>query len=69
MWGYVLVLLGAIASIAGLAVTGLGLPIVLLGGLALIGGVAVLLSARVATEVDDNPNSGKPSWMRKRWFE
>ena len=69
MWGYVLLGFGLVAVVAGLAVTGLGLPIVILGGLALTAGAMVLLAARVATEVDDDPESSKPSWMRKRYFE
>ena len=70
MWLYVLVAFGALAAIAALAVTGMGLPIAIIGGLALAGGLLLFLTSRVVSDVEDaDSESSKPSWMKRRWYE
>jgi uncharacterized membrane protein AbrB (regulator of aidB expression) len=70
MWLYVFVIFGALAAVAALAVTGLGLPIAIIGGLVVAGAIFLLLASRMATAVDDaDSESSKPSWMKKRYYE
>jgi hypothetical protein len=70
MWLYVMVLFGGAASVAALAVTGLGLPIAIIGGLVIGGVILLFLTSRLTTELEDaDSESSKPSWMKRRWFE
>jgi hypothetical protein len=69
MWLYIFVIFGAVASIAALAVTGLGLPIAIIGGLAVAGALFLFLGSRLTTAVDDADDSQKPSWLRKSYYE
>ena len=70
MWLYVLLIFGAVAAFAALAVTGLGLPIAIIGAGVLAGAVATVLLSRTTSAVEEaDSESSKPSWMKRRWFE
>lgn len=70
MWLYVLFAFGALAAVAALAITGLGLPIAIIGVVFLFTAVGLFLVSRTASAVEDSDSeSSKPSWMKRRWYE
>jgi hypothetical protein len=70
MWGIILIAFGVIV-VAGSLLLGWGIPFIALFGVLLIGAALFFVFQRTAVEpttgVDDE--GGKPSWMRKHWWE
>jgi len=72
MWGVFLIAFGALV-VAGSLLLGWGIPFIALFGVVLVGAALFLAFQRAAvaptTDGHTEGESGKPSWLRKHWWE